>query len=576
MLAAGRGAQDPLQARATMRCQWACRVAPRPRRAWAAGRRRAASGAGSGCAGAPPGCQALEAELVEAEPVPVPTSASSSAPAQRAGPGPPSRQAVTDVPEIAAVATPQGGMAAAEEAGRLLQDGNLEHAAANLRLAIELEAEPGRALQSRVNLGCVLHRLGADDKARAVLLDGLHRLKALPRPKLGGAPAAAAPGQLKYLECAIHVNLSCCCQGQPSEQREHLERALAVDPASREALFYMASHLEQQGDPAAALPHLERALRGRAEDLSCQALLCRCLDRLGHRREALAACERLCRLDAASTYSALREVFHCRSSDVFVVTYPRCGTTWMVQVAVCLLHGASEDYDRHAVFVEGSLASDPRFIWTLEEELPSPRIMKMHAPADAFPGLARGSESNLQPGGKAIYVVRNPKDALVSLRHHHANNASIAWSGSWDDWVDQWLAGERSKEYGGSYFDHVKGWWHLSRQHPERILVVYFEDMKADLQGVVARVANFLGKKVLPTDLAQMVARCSFETMRAKYTVAEDVLNRINPVHFRRGEVGLWREVLTLAQARRVDDATRRHLGSEIAQGLRIYDLPSE
>merc|ERR1712060_203121 len=155
-------------------------------------------------------------------------------------------------------------------------------------------------------------------------------------------------------------------------------------------------------------------------------------------------------------------------------------------------------------------------------------------------------------------------------------NASIAWQGDWDAWVDEWLDGKRSGEYGGTYFDHVKKWWHLSRLHPQRVLIVYYEDLKADLAQNVERIASFLGRGVASDELHDIVAQCSFQEMRAKYSVPDDVRDRINPIHFRRGEVGTWREVLSVAQAAAVDAATRRFLGDEVAQGLRILDVDSE
>lgn len=479
-----------------------------------------------------------------------------------------------ELPQSAAGAAVGGGHAAAGAAGELVQRGELEAAAAKLREAIEQEAHPFRALQSRVNLGCVLHRLGASEHAGQLLADALRRLEGLAL-QLPAEPQHPARLQLRDLEVVIHVNLSCCSQGRDEERRRHLGKALRLDPSHREALVCLAMMLDTQGQWEDALLKVRLALRSHADDIECLALACRCFDRLGRRDEALEACERICTLDAASTYAALREVFECKTDDLFVVTFPRCGTTWMVQLAVCILHGADADYDLHAVFVEGSIATQPSFVRDLER-LPGPRVLKMHVPADAFPGLARCSEVDLQPQGKVVYVVRNPKDALVSLRHHHANNASISWNGTWDEWIDQWLAGLRSAEYGGSYFDHVRCWWRLARLHPDRICIVYFEDMKADLSSAAAGIAEFLGRATTPGEFGRIVDRCSFETMRSKYSVAEDVKHRVNLVHFRRGDVGSWREVLTAGQARRVDEETWKQLRQEIAEGLRIHDLPAE
>eukprot|EP00435_Cladocopium_sp_Y103_P031530 s2379_g8.t1 len=180
------------------------------------------------------------------------------------------------------------------------------------------------------------------------------------------------------------------------------------------------------------------------------------------------------------------------------------------------------DKAEHAIFLEGSIASSASYVQRLEG-FSRPRVLKSHVPADMHPGLARGEGEILQEHGKVLYVVRNPKDAMISLRHHHANNAAIGWDGSWDEWVRQWLSGERSAEYGGSYFDHVKKWWKLAKLHPDRIRIVYFEEMKADLSRQVAQVADFLGLSLSSEQLQKVCDACRFESMRSRHQVADDI-----------------------------------------------------
>ncbi|CAE8614923.1 unnamed protein product, partial [Polarella glacialis] len=401
--------------------------------------------------------------------------------------------------------------------------GSEERAVERLRQAIELDkGDPIRSLQYRTNLGCALHRLGNSEESLEVLQDALERVHALK----SSLPPSQCQG-LASLECAVRVNLSCALgshrkPGSFEERAAHLEEAFRLQPSSLDASFHLSASREEGGDALGALQILRSALSARPDDLNCLALACRCLESLGRHQEALAMCEKLCGLDPASTFLALREVFCCKPGDVFVVTFPRCGTTWMVQIAVSCIFGAAADYDAHAVFVEGGVASSASFVRALDE-LPAPRVLKTHAPADMHPGLERKSESELQKNGKVVYVVRNPKDALVSLRHHHANNASIGWNGSWDEWVDQWLAGKRSEEYGGTYFDHVKGWWRLAKLHPDRVRVVYFEDIKANMTKEVAAVASFIGRTLPSEELDQVCTRCTFEAMKGRHSVDDTI-----------------------------------------------------
>eukprot|EP00747_Dinoflagellata_sp_TGD_P071285 gnl/TRDRNA2_/TRDRNA2_156966_c0_seq1.p1 gnl/TRDRNA2_/TRDRNA2_156966_c0~~gnl/TRDRNA2_/TRDRNA2_156966_c0_seq1.p1 ORF type:complete len:605 (+),score=102.36 gnl/TRDRNA2_/TRDRNA2_156966_c0_seq1:1-1815(+) len=478
------------------------------------------------------------------------------------------------IPQTSSNATASGGAEAAKAALTLQQQGNWLQAIAKLEEAIALEANPVQSIQSRVNLGCALHNVNQNARAAEVLRDVLPRLEELiPRAP---PPPHTARKHLAYLQCITCLNLSIALPGQVSVQRQLLEQALEFDPSCHQAMYQLGNILEEQeNDLEGALPLAERALALAPEELNYLGLACRVYERIDRHQDAMRLCERIIRLDTASIYCAVREVFRCREQDTFVCTYPRCGTTWMVQVVSCIFHGADADYEDHSAFVEGRLASEASSLYDIEA-MRAPRILKMHAPRDAYPGLRRGSDVDLQEHGKAIYVVRNPKDCCVSLRHHHANNHSIAWRGSWDEWIGRFLSGAVSGEYGGSYYEHVREWWKFSRLHPDRIHLVYFEDMKADLGSVIADIAEFLGCPVAADELDRIEQRCSFETMKGKFKVDKSVADKVNPEHFRKGEVGSWCTALTEVQAQRIDNVTRRELAEEIAQGLRLRDLPGK
>lgn len=382
-----------------------------------------------------------------------------------------------------------------------------------------------RQMEDKVNLACALLRSGQRHKAQEVSQGALQELGKLKIRETRGLMGLAS------LEYALRVNLSCSME-EVAMRKLQLEEAIALEPHRVEAKFHLAALLEEEKQPDAALQVLMQALKIAPEEVNCLALACRCLEGLGRHQEALATATQLCAVDPASTFLALREVFRCQPEDVFVVTFPRCGTTWMVQIVVSCLFGAGVNYAEHAIFLEGSIASSASYVQRIEG-FPRPRVLKSHVPADMHPGLARGEGEVLQAHGKVLYVVRNPKDAMISLRHHHANNAAIGWDGSWDEWVRQWLSGERSAEYGGSYFDHVKRWWKLAKLHPDRIRIVYFEEMKADLSRQVAQVAEFLGLSLSSEQLQKVCDACRFESMRSRHQVADDIRSAACSCHWR-------------------------------------------
>ncbi|XP_061166772.1 sulfotransferase 1B1-like [Saccostrea echinata] len=102
------------------------------------------------------------------------------------------------------------------------------------------------------------------------------------------------------------------------------------------------------------------------------------------------------------------------------------------------------------------------------ENLPSPRILTSHVPVKYIP-----KENN----GKIIHCIRNPKDIAVSAFYHIIADPVTKdyWLPDWPNFFDDFLGGE---SYYGSWFEREKEWEEAARQNPEKILIVYYEDLK--------------------------------------------------------------------------------------------------
>src|SRR5262249_61834635 len=90
-----------------------------------------------------------------------------------------------------------------------------------------------------------------------------------------------------------------------------------------------------------------------------------------------------------------------RPDDVFIVTYPRSGTTWMQMILYQLTSDGNMDLPHIAEYcpwVERSVRSARRFYTR-----PSARIFKSHLPYAQIP----------KGPGKYIYVARDGKDVAV-------------------------------------------------------------------------------------------------------------------------------------------------------------------
>ena len=69
-----------------------------------------------------------------------------------------------------------------------------------------------------------------------------------------------------------------------------------------------------------------------------------------------------------------------RPEDVWVVTSPKCGTTWTQEIVWNILSGADQVSSARTPFIDGPMIfgeEDPQQFFSDFEKLPSPRIIKV-------------------------------------------------------------------------------------------------------------------------------------------------------------------------------------------------------
>ena len=132
--------------------------------------------------------------------------------------------------------------------------------------------------------------------------------------------------------------------------------------------------------------------------------------------------------------------------DVFVSTYPKCGTTWIQYIVYLLLHGGEPlpaGVRMDEVFPHLEEVGEARV-----RALPEPRLIKTHLPLERTPW---------HPGARYVYAVRNPFDCAVSFYHHtrgFVRHYDFA-DGTFDDFFECFVVGEVDF---GDYFDHLASW----------------------------------------------------------------------------------------------------------------------
>jgi len=240
----------------------------------------------------------------------------------------------------------------------------------------------------------------------------------------------------------------------------------------------------------------------------------------------------------------VRDRFVVREDDVFVVTYPRSGTTWTEQIVHLLANGGEQGDELlgDAVPWLETLPNRPQGYEGFLAGMVGRRFFTSHLPWSLMPGAG-------EDNGRYLYVARNPKDVAVSSFHH--DRSKNDYRGSWDEYFERFVRGE---VLFGSWFDHVLPWWEAAGRNGN-VLFLRYEDMKRDLDEVVRRIAIFLGVRSDTALVDTVVEKSALASMAAnpKTDFHWVPQKEGEPKHIRKGIVGDWRGTFSPEQSGRLD-----------------------
>ncbi|XP_070578870.1 sulfotransferase 1E1-like [Ptychodera flava] len=253
------------------------------------------------------------------------------------------------------------------------------------------------------------------------------------------------------------------------------------------------------------------------------------------------------------------ENFATRSDDVFIVGFPKSGTTWL-QIALSMMYSnwgtcKRSKKGRVPVLDIPSLPGVEGHDKCVKAS--SPRLMKSHLPFDYFPKQAK--HDDLSKKCKVIYVARNPKDSCVSLFHMLRGYHFLQTDDSWDHFITDFIEGEVIY---GSWFQHVTGW--LENSDKVDMLYITYEQMKLDFPSVLHMVANFLDKPVSDETIEKVSEACGFQELRRhgkdKVVIPKVFYDSKKSPFFRKGIVGDWKNHFTEKQSQEFDEKVEAQL----------------
>lgn len=210
-------------------------------------------------------------------------------------------------------------------------------------------------------------------------------------------------------------------------------------------------------------------------------------------------------------------------TDLIIATYPKAGTTLLQNLTyqVVVATGGAPPFDLDGLAFEDINQVAPWLDFGPEfgvmEAPTNPRIFKTHSCADQF---------NLDKS-RYIVCVRDPLKypasfldfLLEPLLGENVTDDELKRE-IFDELVSRYLLGlppsnassETAFRRYGLWFDHVKNWLFPSRRN---VLVLFYEDVVADVGATARRVAGFMGRSLSDEAVQTVAQRCDRQTMAA-------------------------------------------------------------
>ncbi|XP_075159662.1 sulfotransferase 1E1-like [Haematobia irritans] len=257
--------------------------------------------------------------------------------------------------------------------------------------------------------------------------------------------------------------------------------------------------------------------------------------------------------------------FEVKSDDIYVVTFPKCGTTWIQEATWLLRNNLDFQTARNisiatrSVYMEysGFYKAIIRNTLDLARNSKEPRVLKSHLPAHLIP------RQIWQKGIKVVYCARNPKDMAVSF--YHFLQGLGTWQGTLDEFVEDLINNDIMYS---SYWNHLIDFWKM--RHEPNVFFTTFEEMKRDLRKVIVDLNHFMENADLSEeDLMKLEEHLSFESMKANPQT--NLTFAIKSGHaspnvrpdfefMRRGIVGSYKNELTLESQEKLEKWTIENL----------------
>lgn len=236
-------------------------------------------------------------------------------------------------------------------------------------------------------------------------------------------------------------------------------------------------------------------------------------------------------------YPACRKV-EVFSDDVFLVSYPRSGNTWLRFMLGKLIYHVDMDFINKEDVIPDIYKNSNKQL----KKIKRPRIIKSHEPFD-------------QRYQKVIYIYRDPRDVVISYYRWFQKYKD--YSKGLDDFISKFIDGTLD-DY-GCWGKHVTGWID-NFEDKDDLLILSYENIRDDTYKELIEILKFLDLERSEQEINDSIMWASANKMKVLEKQQEDISielkNSRKDIKFVRDGNGQgWGSILMDTQKKELYDA---------------------
>ena len=251
-----------------------------------------------------------------------------------------------------------------------------------------------------------------------------------------------------------------------------------------------------------------------------------------------------------------------RDTDVYIISYPKSGRTWLrvlIGKAICLKYGLPDDLmlDTYRLTAAAGLL----------------RAQFTHDYSEILTGIpyhALPTQRSEYADKKIIFIAREVKDVLVSS-YFQATKRTGKFDGPISDFI-------RTDKFGVKKVVTFYNIWHTNRQVPSEFLLLSYEEMHRNPGDALVRTLRVLGANGIDgATVEEVVEFARFDNMRKMEADGHFKDPKMRPgdagdeesFKVRKGKIGGYREYLSEEDIRFIDQ-TVEDMGCPFARATAL------